>query len=229
MKKTFSLIITILFLLFTVGCSSDSTDTTPTENTPENLIDPSGIDFGYDEEKDEYDRWYLKGSDDVIYLYFFSDEESDTITYNIVKSGVVKESSPLSVTNEYHLVSDSADFGFEDNFNVYNFKTNEWYSRGNADEYNANFSEKTFSTEDGSKTLTFNTDFSCSLNSKKETAQGSWEVMSKNTLRCTFENETIDYKVEYNEDFLVNSLSFEDDIFYNTISEDETINKYKAY
>ena len=229
MKKVFSLIFTILFLLFTVGCSTNSSDTDPTENTPESLIDPSGIDFGYDEEKNEYDRWYLQGTDDVIYLYFSADTESDEITYNLVKSGVVKESAPLSISDEYHLVSDGVDFGFEDNFNVYNFKTNEWYSRGNADEYNANFSGKTFSTENGSKTLTFNEDSSCSLTDKKGTSQGDWEVVSKNTIRCTFEDDTIDYKVKCNEDFLVNSLSFEDDVFYNTISEDATVNKYKAY
>lgn len=229
MKKSISLIIAIMLLLFTVGCSSDNADTTPTENTPDTLIDPSGIDFGYDKEKDEYDRWYLQGSDDVIYLYFSKNADSDEITYNIVKSGVVKESAPLSVTTDNHFVAENADFGFEDNFNVYNYATNEWYSRGNADEHNAQFIKKTFTTEDGSKTLTLNEDFSYSLKDKKETSQGKWEVASKATLRCTTDNKTFDYKVRYNEDFIAISLSLGDEILYNTISEDETVNKYKAY
>lgn len=233
MKKLFILVLTLLFAILCVGCSSESADITPTDNVPDTLIDPATVDFGYDEEKDEYDRWYLQGSDDVIYLYFSLDENDD-ITYNIVKSGVVKESGIVTVNSDDHLVSENTDekkvdFGFEDNFNVYNYESKELYSRGNADEYNATFKNRTFTNESKSCKITFNSDFTCTKADDKNTNTGTWEIKSKSKISCTFDNKNIDYKIEYNDDFFATSITHEDEVLYNIISEDETVNKYKAY
>lgn len=233
MKKLFILALTLLFAILCVGCSSESTDVTPTDNIPDTIIDPSSVDFGYDEEKDEYDRWYLQGSDDVIYLYFSSDE-NDAITYNIVKSGVVKESGIVNVNSDNHLVCENTDdkkvdFGFEDNFNVYEYESKELYSRGNADEYNSSFLNRTFSSENDTCKITFNSDFTCTKADDKSTKTGTWEIKSKSKITLTFDNESFDYKIEYNDDFFVTSITHADEILYNVISEDETVNKYKAY
>jgi len=237
MKKVISLLILFLFLCSLAGCGSDetTTDTTPTSNEPETLIDPSGIDFGYNEEKNEYDRWYLQGTDDVVYMCFNKDDETGTVTYNIIRSGVIKESAPLSITADNHLVctdasGSKADFGFEDNFNVYNFSTGELYSRGNAEEYNAYFANKIY-TKDSKDlcTITFNDDFTLTKLDKKDATEGTWEVTSKNALVCTFDDTDVQFKINYNDEMSVKSIENDGDIYYTEISEDETVNKYKVY
>lgn len=236
MKKVISLLILVLFLCSLAGCDNSTTaDNTPTSNEPESLIDPSGIDFGYNEEKNEYDRWYLQGTDDVVYLCFSKDDATGTIMYNIIRSGVIKEGAPLSITADNHLtpiLSSSAyvDFGFEDNFNVYNFSTGELYSRGNADEYNAYFANKIY-TKDSKDlcTLSFKDDFTLTKLDKKDATEGTWEVTTKNTLVCTFGDDKVSYKINYNDDMTVKSLENNGEHYYTEMSEDETVNKYKVY
>lgn len=241
MKKVISILLFVLFLYTFAGCDKKVTDadTTPTTNEPETLIDPSGIDFGYNEEKNEYDRWYLQGTDDVVYIYFTYDNadsfENCVGTYNLVKSGVVKQSASLALSPDNHLApvlssSTYVDFGFEDNFNVYNFATDELYSRGNADEYNAYFANKIY-TKDSKDlcTLSFNDDFTLTKLDKEDATSGTWEVTAKNTLVCTFGDDKVSYKINYNDDMSVKSLENNGEHYYTEISEGETVNKYKVY
>ncbi|MDO4748779.1 MAG: hypothetical protein Q4A12_06365 [Eubacteriales bacterium] len=241
MKRLLAVLL-IIFALFTVaGC--DSTDDTEFSNevkitAPQEIIDPNSIDFGYNEEKDEYDRWYLQGTDDVTYIYFSYDNvenlDNYVCTYTLVQSGVAKAQASMCLSDNNHLCppphsSLYVDIVFKDSFNAYDYASNSWYSRGDIDEYNSYFKGKTYTQEDKLYAITFNSDFTCDKTDPKNSVSGTWEVTSKNTVACTFDNEKTNYKINFNDDFTVKSIESDTETYYNEISEDETVNKYKAY
>lgn len=239
MKRFVSILLVLLFVLCFVGCEDSTGDQTPTDNAPKSTIDPSTVNFGYDAESDKYDRWYLQGTDDVVYVYFSDDNaegiEEFVCRYNLVKSGVVTESAALSLSDDNHLsppVTSSVfvDIVFEDYFNAYDYATNNRYSRGNADEYNAYFAGKVFEDGDNAEnTITFNADGTCINSDSEAEAQGTWEVTSPDTLSCSFDDSTTEYKISYYDDFSIKSIEYDNKIYYAEVSEDETVNKYKAY
>ncbi len=236
MKKLLCLLPCLILVFGLVGCQEKESAQAP-QNTPKSIIDPSSINFGYNEEKDTYDRFYLQGTDDITYIYFSDENEeySDYVcTYNLVKSGVVKISTPLVLSDDNHLTSPeqfgmNLDIAFSDHFNAYDYSSDSWYSRGDADEYNSYFADRTYTNEDELCTITFNSDFTLNKSDKENTVTGTWQVSSKNTLLCEFENESVEFSIRYNDDFTVKSIECDDEIFYNEIRADETVNKYKAY
>lgn len=237
MKRIFALLLTVFMLFCFSGCKESAGDSSDTSNAPDVTIDPATIDWGFDEEKHEYDRWYLQNSDDVTYI-FFSDEESELeenciCNYFFVKSGVVSEAVPLNLTDDNHLKGSSGDISvdlvFEDCFNAYDYNSDSCYSRGNVDDYNSYFASRVYTAEDNEGTITFNSDFSCTKNDSKNEFSGTWEVVSKSKVKCTFLKGEIIFDITYNDDMSVKSISCDDEIYYNEISEDETVNKYKVY
>ncbi len=238
MKRFVSILLVLLFIFCLAGCKDSAGDTTPTDYTPKATVEPGNIHFGYNEEKDTYDRWYLQGSDDVTYIYFTYDNveniEDYFGTYNLVKSGVVTMSVSLCYSSDNHVVppmhsSLYLDLVFEDHFTVYDYSSDERYSRGNADEYNAYFENKTYTSEDEQCAITFNNDFTLTKTDKKKVVTGTWEVISTHNIMCTYGDETLSYSIDYYDDLSVKSIEAGSEILYPEISENETINKYKAY
>lgn len=241
MKKFIALLLTVFMLFCFTACKDSSSDSSPAESAPEVTIDPKTIDWGFDSDKLEYDRWYLQNSDDVTYI-FFSDDESDLkensiCNYFFVKSGVVSEAVPLTLTDDNHLKGSngelSVDLVFEDSFNAYDYNSGSYYSRGNIEDYNSYFADRVYTTEDEKGTITFNGDFSCTKTDSENEVSGTWAVVSKRTLKCTFSNEEVVeeflFDITYNDDMSVKCISCKNEIYYNEVSEDETVNKYKAY
>ncbi|MBQ2972346.1 MAG: hypothetical protein IJE16_07340 [Ruminococcus sp.] len=152
MKRIFALLLTAFMLMSFTGCEENAGAPSPTSNAPANTIDPENIDWGFDEEKLEYDRWYLQNSDDVTYIFFSDDEanlkENSICNYFFVKSGVVSEAVPLNLTDDNHLKGSSGelsvDLVFEDCFNAYDYISDSYYSRGKLDEYNSYFADKVY-------------------------------------------------------------------------------------
>ncbi len=224
-------------LISFTGCEENAGTPSPAENAPANTIDPENIDWGFDSEKLEYDRWYLQNSDDVTYIFFSDDEddlkENSICNYFFVKSGVVSEAVPLNLTDDNHLKGSSGelsvDLVFEDCFNAYDYISDSYYSRGKLDEYNSYFADKVYSTEDKKSTITFNSDFSCTKTDLENEFSGTWEVVSKSKVKCSFLKGEILFDIKYNDDMSVKYISCDDEVYYNEISEDETVNKYKAY
>ena len=238
MKKYVSILLVLLLILCFTGCKDSAGDTTPTDNAPKATIEPGYIHFGYNEETDTYDRWYLQNSDDVTYIYFTYDNtenlEDYFVTYNLVKSGVVTMSVSLCYSSNNHVAppmhsSLYLDLVFEDYFTVYDYSSGERYSRGNADEYNSYFENKTYTSEDELIAITFANDFSCTKSDKKESVSGTWEVTSPSTVTCTFGDAQTKYTIDYYDDLSVKSIEADGEVLYPEISENETINKYKAY
>lgn len=225
-------------MLCVAGCTDKDIKTEPTEYVPTTTIDPSTIEFGYDQKTDTYDRWYLVGSDDVTYIYFSYENSQNydkyICTYNLVKSGVVTINTPLVLDENNHLVSPSSlsivfDIVFEDYFNAYDYASGERYSRGSADEYNSYFADKTYTMENEQYAITFNSDFTCTKSDKKGDTQGTWNITSPHCVVCTYSDSQVVYSINYFDDYSVNSIVSNDDVLYPEISEDETVNKYKAY
>ncbi len=237
MKRIFALLLLAFMLMCFTGCKENSGDSPDTSNAPEVTIDPVNIDWGFDEEKLEYDRWYLQNSDDVTYI-FFSDDEADLdknsiCNYFFVKSGVVSEAVPLKLTDNNHLTGSngelSVDLVFKDSFNAYDYNSGSYYSRGNIDDYNSYFAGKVYKTENSKDTIAFNSDFSCTKTDSKKEFSGTWEVVSKHGLKCSFPEDESVFNITYNDDMSVKSISCKGEVYYNEINEDETVNKYKAY
>lgn len=243
MKKLFAILLCVLMIISFTSCKSEDNTEEVNTNAPETTIDPRTVDWGYNEEKDEYDRWYLQGTDDVIYIYFTQDNvgsfENCICTYNLVKSGVVKESISLCYNSDNSLTpalssNTYIELVFEDYFNVYDYATDSVYSRGNSEEYNSYFNDKTFTTEDGNYSLSFTSDKTFSELSNDATADskdvsGKWEIVSPKTLVLTKDEKDISCKTSYNDDFSVKSVEYNGLVYYAVYSEDETVNKYKAY
>ena len=238
MKKFVSILLVLLFILCFAGCKDSSGDTTPTDNAPKATIEPGYIHFGYNEETDTYDRWYLQNSDDVTYIYFTYDNTENLEdyfgTYNLVKSGVVTMSVSLCYSSNNHVAppmhsSLYLDLVFEDYFTVYDYSSGERYSRGNADEYNSYFENKTYTSENEQCAITFNNDFTLTKTDNKKVVTGTWEVISTRNIACTYGDETLSYTIDYYDDLSVKSIKADNEVLYPEISENETINKYKAY
>ncbi len=236
MKKIYALLLVFAMAFCFCACEKDVKEETQS-NAPTTIVDPKGINFGYDEEKDEYDRWYLKGTDDVTYAYLSFDEEVNAdnyaCTFTLIKSGVEAVREELYFSDD-HLITltnskTSLDIVFEDNFNLYDYISNSYYSRGSKDEYDSYFADRVYTKEDEFCTITFLDDFTCKKTDAETTVQGKWEVTSKRTLGCTFNGEKTTYKINLNDEFVVQSIENDDEIYYNVISEDETTNKYKVY
>ena len=231
MKKTTFLILILIFIFCISGCNKDAITPTPTESKgPKDTIDPISIDWGYDKENDKYERWYLQGTDDVVYIYFLPSNAKPTIcTYNLVKSGVVKESYTLSRTDDNHLTDpkNNVDLVFSDAFNCYDYKSDSYYKRGNIDELMTSFNNVTFEIKDNTKNnILFNADGTFKKTLDDVTTTGTWKITSKNNLRCTNETGTVDiYKILYNADGYVTSVQFESDTFYTTYI--ASVNEYK--
>lgn len=224
-------------LMSFTGCEENTGTPSPAENAPANTIDPVNIDWGFDSEKLEYDRWYLQNSDDVTYIFFSDDEddlkENSICNYFFVKSGVVSEAVPLNLTDDNHLKGSSGelsvDLVFEDCFNAYDYISDSYYSRGNIDDYNSYFSSRVYTSEDNKGSITFNSDFSCTKSDSENDFPGTWEVVSKSKVKCSFLKGEILFDIKYNDDMSVSSISCKDEVYFNEIIENETVNKYKAY
>lgn len=238
MKKFVSLLLVLLLILCFTGCKDSTGDTTPTDNAPKTTIDPLTVDFDYNSGKSYIECWYLQNSDDVTYIYFTDDNagafENCICTYHLVESGVVTNSAPLCCSNDNHLVpalssNTYVDFVFEDHFTVYDYASGNRYSRGNKDEYDSYFKNKTYTSEDELIAITFANDFSCTKSDKKESVSGTWEVTSPSTVTCTFGDAQTKYTIDYYDDLSVKSIKADNEVLYPEISENETINKYKAY
>ncbi len=236
MKKVLCFLFCLALLFSLTGCG-DNESTEKVNNAPQNIIDPSTVNFGYNDSNDTYERWYLQNTDDVTYI-FFSDENEDIenylCTYNFVKSGVVTISTPLVKSENNHLTSPKEydfviDIVFSDCFNAYDYSSDSYYSRGNVDEYNSYFADRVYTNDDKLTFITFNSDFTCNKSDKENVVTGTWQITSQNTVLCKFENESVEFSIRYNDDFTVKSIENGGDIFYAEIKEDETINKYKAY
>jgi len=232
MKKLISLFLILIFILSLSGCKNKTENTpAPTEaKGPETIIDPINIDWGYDEENDKFERWYLQGTDDVVYIYFLPSNAKPTVcTYNLVKSGVVKESYTLSRTDDHHLVDpqNNVDLVFEDAFNCYDYKTDSYYKRGNIDELLASFNNVTFEIKDNAKNnILFNADGTFKKTIDNIETTGTWQITSKNNLKCTNADESVDiYKIIYNADGYVTSIEFDSMTFYTTYIAEE--NQYR--
>lgn len=237
MKKLIAILLCVL-MLCVAGCADNDIEFEPTEYEPETTIDPSTVDFGYDEKTDSYDRWYLTNTDDVTYIYFSYDNKGSfdncVGTYHLVKSGVVANSAALCASSDNHLnpaLSSAAfvDFVFEDYFTVYDYSSGNRYSRGNIDEYNSYFADKTYAMENKQYAITFNSDSSCTKTDSENEFSGTWEIVSKSKVKCTFLKGDILFDIVYNDDYSVNSIVSNDDVLYPEIIEDETVNKYKTY
>lgn len=234
MKKLLSILLCTVLIMSCVSCKNEKDSISTSTNAPDTIIDPSTINWGYDENEDKSERWYLTDTDDVIYIYFTQGSESELCTYNLVKSGVVKESAACVVTEDNHLVPKegeeaSFDLVFEDAFNAYDYSTDSIYSRGDISEYNSYFSGRVYYSEDNLSTVTFNSDFTCTKTCNDSSVTGTWEITAKTSLLCNFETSIIVYTINYNDDFTVKSIETDDEIFYSEYEEDETVNKYKAY
>lgn len=237
MKKIFAIIIATLLLLCFVGCGAESSaETTPTEYTPATIINPRTIDLVSDSSNP--DRWYMQGTDDIIYIYFAKNEDN-TYTYNLVKSGVVKESAICTVTDDNHITpidgsTCSFDLVFENCCDVYDYTSGKTYSRGDKDIIISQLAGYEFIEENDSKNIiTLNDDYTCTKTDIS--SAGSWELVSPSRLKITFEetdssqNTTTDIaicNISYNDDKTVRSIYYKDELFYREYPEDETINKY---
>lgn len=240
MKKIIAVLLITVLSLCIAGCDKNDVQDTPdiAVNAPTVTIDPNSINWGYDAVKDEYDRWYLQNTDDVTYIYFENIDaqapQGSVCIYNLVQSGVVKESAFLYHNGDNHLKStaDSSvvvDFVFQDNFSAYDYTTDSWYSRGDLVSLNAQFQGKEYYEEsDNTNTLVFNTDFTCTETVNGIASRGTWELTSKKTLVCTFEKTTYQFSITYDADASVTSIEYGGRVFYTT-STDETTDKYKAY
>lgn len=236
MKKIFALLLVLAIALCFCACENDNDEEIST-NAPATTVDPKGINFGYNEEKNEYDRWYLQETDDVIYAYLSFDEEVNAdnyaCTFTLIKSGVEAVREELYFSDD-HLITltnskTSLDIVFEDNFNLYDYVSDSYYSRGSKDEYDSYFADRVYVQEDELNSITFSSDFTCKKSDNEKETQGTWEVTSKRTLECIFDGEKIIYSIKLNDDFIVQSIENGDEIYYNVVSEDETVNKYKVY
>lgn len=223
MKRYIAILISVLMLLSLVACAEQTPDTTPTQNIPQNIIDPSTIDWGYNAQDNTSDRWYLVGTDDVVYIYFTPSDSDNICTYNLVKSGVVKGSANCVKTSDNHLTQSAADsymidLVFEDKFTAYDCLTGEHYSRGDYYELVNQFADMTFEDgEDESDTLTFNADGTCTENYDSNSYAGTWEITSVERIKCVFEENTTYLKIEYNEDGNVKCINYDDRTLYNTV------------
>lgn len=238
MKKYVSILLVLLLILCFTGCKDSTGDTTPTDNAPKTTIDPLTVNFDYNSGKSYIECWYLQNSDDVTYIYFTDDNagafENCICTYHLVESGVVTNSAPLCCSNDNHLVpalssNTYVDFVFEDYFTVYDYASGNRYSRGNADEYNSYFKDKTYTSENEQCAIAFNNDFTLTKTDKKKVVTGTWEIVSTRNIACTVDDEILSYTIDYYDDLSVKSIKADNEVLYPEISENETINKYKAY
>ncbi len=235
MKKIFAILLSLLMVLCFVGCEK-STDQVP-QNTkePESILDPNRIDFRYNEKENTADRWYLQGTDDVIYIYFTSDNDAGLCTYHLVKSGVVQESIPCVVSQDMHLVAEShdksgLDLVFEDAFTAYDYASDCWYSRGDKNEIESQLVNKTFTDENDNKnTLCFYQDYSCKKRVGDDMITGNYVFTAPQSMECDFAEDSMNFEITYNDDFTVKCIKSENTVFYPEIQEGETVNKYKAY
>lgn len=236
MKKLITLLLIFLFIFSITGCKSNevkppTTDTVTTEKKgPDTIIDPGNLDWGYDKENNKYERWYLQGTDDVIYIYFLENDDNTSLcTYNLVKSGVVKESYSLTKTDDNHLVDDAKniDLVFSDAFNCYDYITDSYYKRGNIEEVMASFNNVTFEIKDNEKNnIVFKEDGTFKKTIDETVTSGKWEIVSKNNLRCTNDDNTVDiYKILYNADEYVTTIKFNEQTFFTTYIAEE--NQYR--
>ena len=236
MKKIFVLLLVLTMAFCFCACEKEI-EPEPQNNAPTTTVDPMGINFGYDEEKGEYDRWYLQGTDDVTYAYLSFDEEVSAdnyvCTFTLIKSGVASVKEELFLSGD-HLITltnstTQLDIAFEDNFNLYDYVSDSYYSRGDKDEYDSYFADRVYTKEDESCAIAFLSDFTCEKTQAGSKVQGTWEVTTKRTLECSFDDKKTTYKINLNDEFVVQSIENDDEIYYNVISEDETSNKYKVY
>ncbi len=235
MKKIFAILLSLLMVLCFVGCKKSTDQVSQNTKEPETVLDPNCIDFGYNEKENTADRWYLQGTDDVIYIYFTSDNNAGLCTYKLVKSGVIQESIPCVVSQDMHLVAENRDKSgldlvFEDAFTVYDYASDCWYSRGNKNEIESQFMNKTFTDENDSKnTICFYQDYSCKKCVGDAVITGTYAFTAPQSMKCDFAQECMNFEITYNDDFTVKCIKSEKTVFYPEIIEDETVNKYKAY
>ncbi len=240
MKRFIAVVMCILLAVCCASCQKNEDKKEDTQNTTQATINPLDIVFGYDKQSQKADRWYLTGTDDVVYIYFTTENEEELCTYNLVKSGVVTESAVCVTTQDNHLIPKditeaSFDLVFKDNFNVYDCSTDSTYSRGNAKEYEAYFSDAIFITENGEKGLFFYNDKTFAEFSNTTATSDSlepeylWEVVSPKNIRLTTNGEQLLCELTYNDDMSLNSIEYKGDIYYAQYSENSPSNKYKAY
>lgn len=179
--------VVMLFTLTACGSKDELAETAPEEgaadiavipaetqapveegDSPAANIDPSQINIGQAiDEVHTGDAWYKDGVEGGDYIYFELADNSDLgLAYVKVEGGERVDTLLCAVNAAMHVVDagvaeseSSIDLVFVDNFQIYDYKSNTWYVRGNPETLSTIFTGITFACQDDeTNTIILNAD-----------------------------------------------------------------------
>ncbi|MBO4365971.1 MAG: hypothetical protein J5804_06750 [Eggerthellaceae bacterium] len=213
MKKKLALMVvfaSVFALCFALmGCGSDaesgaeSTGATAEETAKEPAANvfPEEIYSGYvvDNDGRTSDIWWKDGQEGTegIYITDAGNEAGKCVTWVDGDGKDVDSQFYCEVSPEGHLVSEEGkepelDIVFNDDLTCYDYVTDTWYIRGDADQLTSELAGLTFATDDDSWTITFNPDGTFTdVVSNGDEATGTYKFISSCNILLTYDDAGI--------------------------------------
>lgn len=229
MKKALALLTVFAMLFALAACGSrpdtpapSADDTTVADTTvlalpdPAANVNPEEMDWGWNEGRAEpfedmtSDIWYPAGQDgnNAVYMYFVNGHSA-----YIVENGEEKSAGWI-LSDDWHMIPDPEytefefDIVFMDNFTLYDYISETYYTRGDQNEYSNLFIGKTFTCKtDAGRSMLLREDGTASYTYRGEAEECKWEVVAQRIIKLTFADYDDDFYVFYNADGQVEYVS----------------------